>query len=201
MVVCSSVPGNIFTSTDYGVSFVSRYSIGYDLIFTRGDGNAATCFRRNPTAGTVVAVGPAIRTNPTVWANGNVTPENVNYVCGHGSNQILYRTDAGCGKVFKSEDSGANWSEIVISGFEKLGPVMCPADGSFFVVAGGEASASHTFQDTGSNLYCKGDLVRYPYIIHAVQFANPATLDPGEIVTLEYLTNSTDLLPTLSPYN
>jgi hypothetical protein len=30
---------------------------------------------------------------------------------------------------------------------------------------------------------------------------SPEALDPGEIVTLEYLTNSTELLPTLYPNN
>jgi hypothetical protein len=101
---------------------------------------------------------------------------------------IFYAIKRGGNTIYKWEDFGATESsEVYEYSFYNL---MCDSAGKPISASGGDGMG-----------YDEGPIYRILASGISPIVLSPEALDPGEIVSLEYLTNSTDLLPTLSPYN
>ena len=94
------------------------------------------------------------------------------------------------GLLIVSSDSGATWTTDATV-HDNYGFVAVSSDFSMLFATGGTGVT----YDVGY-FYTKGSGYEVDYLAFT-----DAVLDPGEIVVLEYLTNSTTLLPTLYPYN
>jgi hypothetical protein len=182
VVTCTS---GLHRSLDSGANWTQLSNVKFDGVVMARDGGEGTLY----ITGSYCQRTTNFKKTPVpTFVARVVTPSNAVRTMVLSPNGSIYYVASTSGQLWKSIDYGANYTLMTtITTFGNLG---CTYDGSFVFGLGGDYSSDR-------QLYCHGQVL---LDMDALLFTN-ATLDPGEIVTLEYLTNSTDLLPTLYPSN
>jgi hypothetical protein len=120
----------------------------------------------------------------TTWSTiGTDLGDTYGALSADGTKIVIAARNAG---VKYSSDSGSSWTTD--SYIDHLTSIAGSSD-LVKIIAG------HYKVDSYNDLYVRNGVGTTPLVFTS------ETLSPGEVILLEYLTNSTDLLPTLSPNN